>query len=634
MLEWIDYSILLLFMAYSLWVGFRLKSQASHSSTEYFLAGRKLKGWQAGLSMAATQFAADTPLLVTGLMVTGGLFSSWRLWIYGLAFLMLGFLISGAWRRAGVLTDAELTLVRYSGKGQNTLRALKAIYYGTFINCAVMAMVLIAATRVFEIFLPWHLWLPESFYHSLSVWVDSTGVSIASGLSGLTQGVATTNNLISITLLLLFTTLYTTSGGLGGVVKTDVLQFTIMILGTLFYAYFAVDAAGGLTQLSDNVIAHYGPEKGAQMLSLWPTMDEMLLPFLVILSLQWFFQVNSDGTGYLAQRTMACRSDQDARIASIVFTFSQVVIRSLVWLPIVIALLIIYPFDPDTPVTENFIAARETLFVQGIGDLLPVGVKGLMVTALFAALASTIDSHLNWGVSYWANDLYKGLWVEQRKKKKVDPRKMILVARVSSLLILSIALLIMINLNSVQSAWQISLLFGAGTGSVLVLRWFWEKVNIYSELVSITLSILLAPLLLIFVEADWLRLAIMSGVSLSAVIFVSIFAPQTEESKRVAFYQQVKPFGWWRQTAVAAGDNPNTSIRGFQENLFALCAGAVSVYGFLIAGTLWMLQGAGYQILLSSSFALIAIPFWWKILFQPDQALDSTETTELKAVSS
>lgn len=160
----IDVVIIIAFIIYAVTAGFRAKKKASKNLQEYFLAGKTLSGWRAGVSMAATQFAADTPLLITGLIATGGIFMLWRLWIYGIAFILMGFILSSGWRRAGVLTDAELTEIRYSGKGVLTLRVLKAFYYGTVINCVVMAMVLVAAMRIAEVFLPWHLWLPDGLY--------------------------------------------------------------------------------------------------------------------------------------------------------------------------------------------------------------------------------------------------------------------------------------------------------------------------------------------------------------------------------------------------------------------------------------------------------------------------------------
>jgi Na+/proline symporter len=221
----LDLTIVLVFVIYSVAVGLRNRRRASESLSEYFLAGRSIRGWQAGISMAATQFAADTPLLVMGMLAVAGTASLWRLWIYGLAFLLMGFLLGSAWQRAGVLTDAELTMIRYSARGALTLRVLKAFYYGTVINCVVVAFVLVAAVRIFEIFLPWHAWLPEGVYGTVLELVAGSGLEIASGVSGLSAAVATANNVLSIFTMLVFVALYSTTGGLRSVIATDVAQW-------------------------------------------------------------------------------------------------------------------------------------------------------------------------------------------------------------------------------------------------------------------------------------------------------------------------------------------------------------------------------------------------------------------------
>jgi solute:Na+ symporter, SSS family len=218
----IDALIVLAFIAYAVTAGFLARRQASRSLTEYFLAGKTLSGWKAGTSMAATQFAADTPLLVTGLIATAGIFAVWRLWVYGLAFLLLAFVFAAHWRRAGVLTDAELTEIRYSGRAVLPLRVLKAVYYGTVINCVVLAMVLVAAIRIAEVFLPWHLWLPAMIYAPMLGLAQGVGVELASGVTGLDPWIATTNNMVSIVAILAFTALYSMTGGLRSVVTTDV----------------------------------------------------------------------------------------------------------------------------------------------------------------------------------------------------------------------------------------------------------------------------------------------------------------------------------------------------------------------------------------------------------------------------
>ena len=449
----IDLIIILAFVAYSITAGFRAKSKASKNLEEYFLAGKTLTGWKAGLSMAATQFAADTPLLVTGLIATGGIFLLWRLWIYGIAFLMMGFIFGASWRRAGVLTDAELTEIRYSGKGVLSLRVLKAVYYGTVINCIVLAMVLVAAVRISEVFLPWNEWLPPGLYDLLITITRSLGLYIGTISTAVDPAIATTNNLISILLILGFTALYSTTGGLRSVVVTDLMQFVLAMIGTLIYAFIIVDHVGGLAAMVEKMSAIYGSETAGKLLSFGPPGGEILMPFLIIISIQWFFQMNSDGTGYLAQRTMACVTDKDARIAAMVFTWMQVLVRSLIWLVIGVGLLVIYPFTPETASGDHFVAARELLFVTGIDDLLPVGIRGLMLTGLLAALASTIDTHLNWGASYWSNDVYNRLICNHWLKREPKNRELVLVARLSSVIILIIAIIIMANLGSIQTTW-------------------------------------------------------------------------------------------------------------------------------------------------------------------------------------
>jgi SSS family solute:Na+ symporter len=251
------------------------------------------------------------------------------LWIYALAFLLMAYVFAVGWRRGGVLTDAELTEVRYSGRGVLPLRVLKAIYYGTVINCVVMAMVLVAAIRIAEV-LPWHDWLPAGVYGAIVGFVQAIGLQLGESVTGLPAEVATTNNLITILLIVGFTATYSTTGGLRSVINTDVVQFVLAMVATLIYAWVVVQAAGGLGGLTERVVEPYGPEEASRMLSFGPeTGPDLLLPFLTIIGLQWFFQMNSDGTGYLAQRSMACRSDRDARMAGVIFTWMQIFVRSL-----------------------------------------------------------------------------------------------------------------------------------------------------------------------------------------------------------------------------------------------------------------------------------------------------------------
>ena len=622
----LDLIIILAFIIYSISNGFHNRSKASRNLEEYFLAGRSINGWRAGFSLAATQFAADTPLLVTGLIATGGIFMLWRLWIYGLGFFMIGFLLGRAWRRARVLTDAELTELRYSGRGVLMLRGLKAIYYGTVMNCTIMAMVLVAATRICEVFLPWHEWLPGAFYQWMYNLVEWVGIRLSSGATGLEPFVATTNNLFSILLIIGFTALYSTTGGLRSVIATDTVQFSIAMIGTLIYAIVVVINSGGIGQIVQGLVRHYGATQASQFLSFTPTTWEAFMPFLVVVSLQWFFERNSDGTGYFAQRMMSCRSDRDARMAAFIFTWLQILLRSLFWLVIGVGLLVIYPFDPASVGGETFVASRELLFATGIRDLLPAGIKGIMLTGLLAALASTIDTHLTWGASYWSNDLYLRIVNRAWLKREPSTREQVLVARLSNVVILVIALVIMTNLESIQTAWYITLLFGAGTGAVLILRWLWERINLYSEISAIGASLVLAPIILFTVEAEWLRLLLMSSMSTAVVITVTLLTRPTAEGVLVKFYKRVDPPGFWKQTAETVGVDARRPIEALKKGAYLTVVTSLSLYLLLVGFGKLILPNPASSVVYSWFYIVLgvaSVTLWWRRLFPPKTSADS-----------
>ena len=613
----IDLIIVGAFVIYAIGSGLAARRIASTGLQEYFLAGRTIKGWRAGVSMAATQFAADTPLLVTGLIASGGIFLIWQLWVYGIAFLMMGFVFAAHWRRANVLTDAEFTELRYSAHGALTLRTIKALYYGTLINCVVMAFVLVAAVRIAEVFLPWHQWLNPDLYQYLLQITRAIGFSISSAATDVNADIASTNNLISIVVLVSFTLFYSAAGGLRSVIATDVVQFALAMLGTLAYAVVMVNATGGLSGLSDHIVEIYGQARASELMSFSPTGSTLLMPFFVIMALQWFFQMKSDGTGYLAQRSMACRTDREARIAAVVFAWLQIVLRSLIWIVIGLGLLVLYPFGPQAAGSDGFVASREMLFVRGFDELLPPGLRGLMLTGMLAALASTVDTHLNWGASYWSNDLYDRLICRAWLKRTPGNRELVWVARWSNVLILVLAMIIMTQLGSIQQGWKMSLLLGAGTGSVLVLRWVWERINLYSELAAIVVALVASGLLLHLLpdpDQEWLRLGFMALLSTGAAVGITFITPRTEQHVLSTFYQRVRPVGWWRTTAAANGDDPANPLRRLMRDAMFVFAGAVSLL-FMLVGLGRLVVGAPDDSVLVSllfvGISLGALPFWW-----------------------
>ncbi|GJL79774.1 MAG: sodium transporter [Nitrospinaceae bacterium] len=628
MIHWIDALIIIAFLAFALFSGLKNKDKASKNLEEYFLAGRSLKGWQAGVSMSATQFAADTPLLVVGLVATAGIFSLWQLWIYAISFLLMGFLLAGPWRRANVLTDAELTEIRYGGNKATVLRGVKAIYFGTIFNCTVLAMVLLAATRIAEPFLLWNEWLPEGIYQPVLSLVEWAAVPFTVNLENQSLlWILSTNNLLSIFSIVLVTAIYSMAGGLRAVVATDVFQFFIMMIGTFIYMLIVVNQTGGFAELSTQIEILYSQNTPngitpTEIFAFTPSQAfDVSAGLLCVFGLQWLIQMNSDGTGYLSQRSMACKSDSDAKCAAVLFTFLQVFLRSIFWLPIALGLMILYPMELGVS-PEVYTAHRETTFVLGIRDLLPIGVKGLLLTSMLAALASTLDTHLNWGSSYWTNDLYKRILFEKILKKSPDPGHLVWVARWSNLGILLIALFIMAHLESIQSAWKGSLLIGAAMGIPLLLRWFWWRMNAWGEIASILAATICVPIFLTMDVSNHESLLSIAGISLLVTLSAVYLKGPEEKIVLKDFYHRVQPDGFWGPVAEGMDKAPRSTEDRFLKNILQMTLCAFTCFGLLVGvGTLlvggtpplWFPNPILWP-LTCIALGLGVVPLWWQSL--------------------
>lgn len=598
----LDFLIVAAFIAYAIGSGLRNRRAASRNLDEYFLANRSLPGWQAGLSMAATQFAADTPLLVTGLIATAGIFALWQLWIYALAFLLMGFVLAPGWRRAGVLTDAELTEVRYGRRPATVLRGIKAIYFGTIFNCTVLAFVFFAAAKIAEPFLLWHAWLPDGVFLPVVALVEWVGVPLTIGPPDDPEvWTRTAANLISILFILAVATFYSTTGGLRSVVATDVVQIAVMFLGTTAFAWAVVSAAGGLgavTERLHGLFADGGPGgiRPDQILAFTPDRArDASAAVLFLFGLQWLIQINADGTGYLAQRSMACRSDRDAKTAAVVFTFTQVLLRSLLWIPLGLGLLVLFPPDQGLASGAGLDAGllqadREATYVRGMAELLPVGVKGLMVTGMLAALTSTVDTHLNWGASYWTNDIYKRFVCQLWLGREPSGRSLVWVARGANVLLVGIALTIMTQLTSINAAWQTSLLLGAGMGVVLILRWVWWRMNAWAEIAAVLASLVAAPLLMVYVGDDRhaLRLLLVAAFATAAALVAIRVAGPEDRARLVAFHRKVRPVGFWGPIARESGATADDGPRRLGRALAATGSCALSVFCLLVGSGSWL----------------------------------------------
>jgi len=630
-LETIDIIIVLSFVLYAITSGLRAKGQASKNLEEYFLAGRSLKGWQAGISMSATQFAADTPLNVMGIIAVSGIFALWQMWIYALAFLMMGFVLASSWRNAGVLTDAELTEIRYGKRPAAVLRGFKALYFGTLFNCIVLAWVFFAGAKIAEPFLLWHQWLSPSFFNPVVQVVEWMGVTLATvSQDDPDVWIKTASNFISIFAIIAVTTFYSATGGLRAVVRTDIAQFVIMMVGTTLFAWFVIKEVGGLPAMTQKIQAQFanggpGGIRPNEILAFTPTQaKDVSFGLLALFALQWLIQLNADGTGYLAQRSMACRSEKDAKIAAVVFTVTQVILRSLLWLPIGLGLMLIYPPDMSMSV-EQMTPLREVTFVWGMAELLPPGVKGIMLTGMLAALASTVDTHINWGSSYWTNDIYKRFVCQAWLNKKPSDRSLVWVARGSNFLIIGIALAIMTQLKSINQTWQISLLLGAGMGVVLILRWIWWRMNAWAEIAAISSSLIFAWILMVYypdMEHAW-KLLIMAIIStVAALLAIQIKGP--EDKKRLQeFYKRVRPPGYWGPIARSLNINPNEGPRRLWRGVSAMFVSAFSFFciltglGTLLVGgpsPIWF-PWVEIWIILLLILGTVLTPVWWRLGF-------------------
>ena len=269
----------------------------------------------------------------------------------------------------------------------------------------------------------------------------------------------------------------------------------------------------------------------------------------------------------------------------------------------------------------EFAASREILFVTEVNELLPAGIRGLMMVGLLAALSSTVDSHLNWGASYWANDIYRRLFCVAWRKREPSNRELVIAARSSHVVIMGIALVIMTQLDSIQQAWYISLLFGAGTGAVLVLRWLWERINVFSELGAMAAALVVAPLLLFMTEQEWIRLGCMALVSTSVVIAVTLVTPRTDSLVLKRFFQRARPIGFWRATATSLGEEPGLPLRELLRALRTTAFAACSLF-FMLVGVGKLLLHLPNEPLWPAwaliVLAVVATPFWFKAAFARD----------------
>src|SRR2546421_1519528 len=536
-----DWLIIGAYFALNIGIGFYYKSRASKSVSEFFLSGRNVPWWLAGTSMVATTFAADTPLVVTGFVAKNGIAGNWIWWSFLMSGMVTVFFYARLWRRAGVMTDIEFAEIRYSGKPAAFLRGFRSVYLGIMMNCIIVG------------------------------WVNLAMVKIL----GLIFGVGKFEALLIVLGLIALTSFISTLSGLWGVLVTDMVQFVIKMGMVIVLAVFAVHAVGGIDAMKEKLVS----SGRGEALNLVPNLDSAWMPmitFLVYISLNWWATwypgAEPGGGGYVAQRMFSAKDERHSMLATLWFNIAHYAIRPWPWILVALASLILFPGLADP----------ETGYIRVLIDYLPSSLRGLMIAAFAAAYMSTIATQLNWGASYLINDF----WRRFVKRQASEPHY-VLASRVATALLTVISAAVAFRIESIGGAWKLLIITGAGTGAVLLLRWYWWRINAWSE-VSAMIAAFVVSVLLQTVGGldsdrplDFAHIVLITVAATTVVWLAVTFLTRPEsESTLLAFYRRTRPSraGWGPVAARAPDVRPSGDGLA---NLLDWVAGCVLVYGAL-----------------------------------------------------
>jgi solute:Na+ symporter, SSS family len=537
-----DWLIVALYFVASAAIALVYTRRASESLDEYFGAGRALPWWLAGTSMVATTFAADTPLVVAGLVSKYGVAGNWLWWNGAISGILTVFFFARLWRRAGVLTDLEFAEIRYGGKPAAVLRGFRALYLALPINLIIMGWVTRAMVTILHISLDIHPW---------------TAALILFGV----------------------TALYTIFSGLWGVVVTDTFQFVVKMGGVIVLAYYAVESIGGLDAMVEKSSAHFGSYEAA--FGVIPPTDQAWLPvstLAVFLAVQWWATwypgAEPGGGGYVAQRILAAKDERHGLLATLWFQIAHYALRPWPWILVGFVALIRYPG----------LANPEEGYVRVMVDVLPSPLKGLLIATFAAAYMSTIGTHLNWGASYLVNDVYLRFI-----KPDASRRAQVIASRIATVTLMLLSLVVMAFLTSVEQGWKILIGLGAGTGAVFILRWSWWRIHAWSEISAMAASFVIAVVLhFLGVNAadtsssDYaLAMLVTVGISTAVWVSVTLLTPPEPDEVLDAFYRRVRPGGrGWRRVAERLGFQGD-AIPGGVLSWVNWVAGVAAVYASL-----------------------------------------------------
>ena len=569
-LSFIDWVIIFSFFAIFIVIGILFTKRSGKNSKEYFLSGRNMPWWLLGTSMVATTFSADTPNLVANIVREDGVSGNWKWWAFLITGMMTVFFYARLWRRSEVLTDLEFYELRYSGKEATFLRAFRALYLGVFFNVMIMATVCLA------------------------------GIKIGGILLGLTPFECVFYSSI-------ITVFYSSLGGLRTVIITDLIQFVLAMVGSIWACVYLVnlEEIGGLNQLISNDLI-------SDKLNFLPNFNDyetlitvLIIPIAVQWWAVWYPGAEPGGGGYIAQRMLSAKDEKNAINATLFFNIAHYAIRPWPWILIALASLIIYPTLSDIsfafPNVDSSIIGHDIAYPAMLSKL-PSGLLGIVLASLSAAFMSTISSHLNWGASYISIDFYKRFIYSEASEKEI-----VLVGRISTVFLMILAGFVALELNDALDAFQILLQIGAGTGSIFLLRWFWWRVNAYNEITGMSVSFLVAiyfhsihERIFGFTFESHYELVLSVFITTLSWILVTLLTKPTENSRLFEFYKKIKPYGiGWNK--FLKNNNIDVTKKELKESpmsdLLSMFLGIVIVYSGLF--------GTGYLLYGNITFSLI-----------------------------
>src|SRR3989475_10979360 len=542
-LTFTDWLVIAAYFALNLAIGLYYARRARGSTTDFFLSGRDVPWWLAGTSMVATTFAADTPLVVTGLVARYGIAGNWLWWNMAASGMLTVFVYARLWRRAGVMTDVEFAELRYAGRPAAFLRGFRALYLGIPINCIIIGWVNLAMLKILQV----------------------------------TLGLDATRALWVLLAMLAFTAFYTTIAGLWGVLVTDLVQFVLKMGMVVALAYFSVRAVGGLDALKQQVAA-LDAGSGGSRLAFFPSTDSAWMPAItlfVYLGVNWWASwypgAEPGGGGYVAQRIFSARNERHGLFATLWFNIAHYAVRPWPWILTALLSLVLYPTLAD----------KESGYVRTLMDpqVFPPALRGVMLAAFAAAYMSTIGTQLNWGASYVVNDVYRRFLRRGRTE-----REYVVASQLVTIALMLISIYVTLHLASIEQAWKLLIVTGAGTGTVLLLRWFWWRINAWSEVSAMAVAAAVSLYLQIALKWDgdrprdfaYIMIVTVTLTTIAWLVVTFMTRPEPHETL-TAFYLRVRPQGpGWTPVAAAAG--PIVIPGSLRRELANALLGCVLVY--------------------------------------------------------